>query len=140
MFRKINGLRHLSLFFWAPPMCTIRRKFSYQCRKVLISAFGLICINPLMPVMDAQAQESLQQAWDIALQRDHGILAARFQEQAAQAQQDAAKLKSDQWRDKVADSIVDAVENYFASNLIASTIWSSSAEPPTSKKLAGLPP
>ncbi len=33
--------------------------------------------------------------------------------------QDAAKLKSDQWRDKVADSIVEAIENYFKNNLIA---------------------
>lgn len=33
--------------------------------------------------------------------------------------QDAAKLKSDQWRNKVADSIVEAIENYFTTNLIA---------------------
>lgn len=52
-------------------------------------ALGLICINSLtQPVL---AAETLTQAWQIASQRDHGILAAEFRQQAAQAQLQAAQ-------------------------------------------------
>ncbi len=62
-----------------------------KARRILLLASGLICINGYWMAPNVAAQESLQQAWESALQRDHTVLAARYQEQAAQAQQGASR-------------------------------------------------
>lgn len=69
-------------------------KARQKARRILLLASGLIWINGCVLAVDVAAQESLQQAWEIALARDHSVLAARYQEQAASAQQASARAVS----------------------------------------------
>ncbi len=61
-----------------------------RSRLLYLFAGSLICINSQWPAT-AGASETLAQAWQIAGQRDHSVLAAQYREQAAAAQVQAAQ-------------------------------------------------
>ncbi|WP_423000047.1 TolC family protein [Undibacterium sp. Ji67W] len=54
-------------------------------------ARSLICIKLALLSVPAWSAESLQQAWDIALQRDHTLAASQYKQQSAQHQVNAAQ-------------------------------------------------
>ena len=59
--------------------------------KIKLFARNLICIKLLFFGVHAWSAESLQQAWDAALPRDHTLAASQYKEQSAQHQVAAAK-------------------------------------------------
>jgi len=78
------------------PLCTCLlkqgdvKKNSHP-RKILWLPVSLFCLHLLTLSGTVYAAESLEQAWDIALKRDHVLASAQYKEQAAQHQLSSAQ-------------------------------------------------
>ena len=68
-----------------------RGKKGAKVSKIRLYAQSLICINLLAMSPFCWSAESLQQAWEMALTRDHTVAASQYKQQSAQHQLSAAQ-------------------------------------------------